>query len=385
MGSLQLHLRSRRQPFRMILVGTGGHGQYWCERILRPLAISGRIEVVAAVDIVPAALDHARRHLGVPSERCFADARAAFAAIPAEFCVIVVPPESHEELVDVALAHGLDILCEKPLAHTLDSSVRIATAVQGAGARMGVTMSHRYELDKATLRAELKSGRHGPADYLHYRFTCNFRRYPRCGVTRHFMAHPLMLDAAVHHLDIVADLVGAPCEAVYAQTWNPPWGEFNGPSQALVTMKFENGTRAFYEGAYANATGVNAWADDYVRVECELATLVLNHRRLEVLRHRPDEGRRELREGAGSEIPLLAGVSVGHTKLIEQFLAWVDGDAPMDTSVDRNLESAAILFAAIESGSSGRPVNVARLLADAHHRVAIAAPEPAPKAAEGFA
>ena len=37
------------------------------------------------------------------------------------------------------------------------------------------------------------------------------------------MDHPLLIDAAVHHLDLTMDLTGARCETVYAQTWRPAW------------------------------------------------------------------------------------------------------------------------------------------------------------------
>ena len=56
---------------------------------------------------------------------------------------------------------------------------------------------------------------------------------------RYRIPDPLMVEGAVHHLDILADLAGAECDTIYAQTWNPRWGEFSGDSQALVTMQFE--------------------------------------------------------------------------------------------------------------------------------------------------
>ena len=46
-----------------------------------------------------------RKILGLPPERCFTDARTAFAAVPADFCTIAVPPEFHDAVVD--LVRGL--------------------------------------------------------------------------------------------------------------------------------------------------------------------------------------------------------------------------------------------------------------------------------------
>src|SRR6266508_3497579 len=117
---------------RMIQVGTGGFGATWCQQFLPPSVQEGRIEVVAAVDVNPAALENAQRYLGLPLERCYTDIHQAFDENPAEFCTIVVPPAGHEQVVDLALEHDLDILSEKPIADSLEASVRIADKVKRA-------------------------------------------------------------------------------------------------------------------------------------------------------------------------------------------------------------------------------------------------------------
>jgi len=259
----------------MIQVGTGGFGATWCRQFLPPSVREGRIKAVAAVDVNPAALQNARRYLGLPPERCYADIRRAFDERPADFCTVVVPPADHEQVVDLALEYGLDVLSEKPIADSLEASVRIAEKVARAGRKMGVTMSHRFDQDKTTLREELRSGRHGRIGYVVLRLTCNCRAFGQWGPFRHEIPNPLLVDAAVHHLDILADLVDDECELVWAEAWNPPWGEYAGPSQALVTMRFRNGGRALYEGAKANAAGLNGWTEEYVRAECELGTVIL--------------------------------------------------------------------------------------------------------------
>jgi len=147
--------------YRVIQVGTGGFGGAWCERFLPPNIREGLVDVVAAVDTNPDALANARTHLGLPEDRCYTDIARAFDENPADICTVVVPPAHHEAVVDIALAHDMHILSEKPIADTLEASVRIAEKVKRAGKKMGVTMSHRFDQDKTTLREELRSGRHG--------------------------------------------------------------------------------------------------------------------------------------------------------------------------------------------------------------------------------
>jgi predicted dehydrogenase len=349
-------------PYKMILVGTGGFGQAWCARFLPPNIKDGLVEVVAAADTNPEALANAREYLGLRADQCYTDVQRAFDENRADCCAIVVPPVSHEMVVDLALAHDLHILSEKPIADTLAASLRIANKVKRAGKKMGVTMSHRFDQDKTTLRRELRSGRHGALDYLVCRFTCDCRQFGTWGSSRHEIPDPLMVEGAVHHLDILADLAGGECDTIYAQTWNPRWGEYAGDSQALVTMHFSNNIRAMYEGAKSNAIGLNGWTREYIRAECEKTTLVLDRRQLEAFPYDPSRQWTEKVAGQGETIPLIQQPKWANAWLIEQFVHWLAGGESMETNVESNLQSVALVFAAIESSRTGQPVNVQEYL-----------------------
>ncbi len=282
------------RKYRMIQVGTGGQGNAWCARFVPSNIADGRIEVVAAVDINPEVHINAQQHLGLPPDKCYTDIEPAFDENRADFCSVVVPPAFHEAVVDIALAHDMHIISEKPIADTMAGSVRIAAKVKRAGKKMGVTMSHRFDQDKTTLRHALRTGRPGAIDYLVCRFTCGLRNFGDWGAHfRHTMEEALMIEGAVHHLDIIADLAGSNCDTLYAQTWNPSWGEYGSGSQGHVMMTFENGVRAIYEGAKTNASGFNGWAKEYVRAECEHETLIMDNRRIERFPYQPKQYSRE--------------------------------------------------------------------------------------------
>src|SRR5512136_1575103 len=101
--------------YKMIQVGTGGHGATWCSTFLPPNVRDGLLEVVAAVDINPDALKNAQKFLGLRSDQCYTDIAKAFDENVADFCTVVVPPAFHEGVVDAALAHDMHILSEKPI------------------------------------------------------------------------------------------------------------------------------------------------------------------------------------------------------------------------------------------------------------------------------
>jgi len=347
---------------RMIQVGTGGFGGSWCRRFLPPNVADGHIQVVAAADKNPDALVNAREGLGLRPDQCYTDVKQAMDENEADFCTVVVPPAHHEEIVDLALAHDLHVLSEKPIADTMAAAVRIANKVRSADKKMGVTMSHRFARDKDTFRSMLRSGDLGRLDYVVCRFTCDKRKFASWGKFRHQIPDPLMVEGAVHHLDILNDFAGANCDTLYAMTWNAPWGEYAGDSNGLAMMHHENGVRTFYEGAKTNATTMNGWSDEYFRAECEKATLELDHQAIRIKWHpsvkpHPD----------WEPVPLKEQPKWMNAWLIEKFCHWLDRGEPMETNVWDNLQSVALIFSAIQSSRSGRPVQVQLALADALH------------------
>jgi predicted dehydrogenase len=349
-------------PQRVIHAGIGTFGKRWCKDFLKANVDDGTIEVVALVDLNQDNLDFGRSVLGLPPERCFTDAAEAFASVEAEFCTVAVTPAHHEAVIDEALRHGLDILCEKPIADTMAATIRVARKVEAAGHKMAVTMSHRFDQDKMTLQRIVRSGILGRINAIGMRFQGDMRQHMAwSSLFRHEMEHPLLIEGAIHHLDIIANLAGARCETISAMTWRPPWAEFRGDTDAIVSMSFPNGVRAVYEGSVSNAVGLNTFYKEYIRVDGELGTAILNSRDLEVFM-RQDIWRQQHREGKGQKIPLLEQSKWLNTWLIELFAQWCAGGPPLGTEVAENLHSSALVFAAIESQARNEPVNVPELI-----------------------
>ena len=370
---------------RMIHVGLGSQGTHWLADVVPPNAAAGRVDLVAVVDTDPDRLADARAAFDLAPAQCYTDLERALVDHDADFCSVVTPPGTHEAVVDVALAHDCHVLSEKPLADTLAGCTRIARKVDAADRKMGVTMSHRFDRDKTTFRRAVTDGSAGPIDYLSGRFVGSIRRRGHYSEYVHEMDDLLLLDGAVHHLDILASLVDAPCERVTAETWTPEWADYAGHTTGLVTLTFANGVRAQYEGSYANATERNGWSNEQFRAECRDETVVLDRREVRRFPYEPhDAAAADAADNAvdtadadtptpapdgsglgGIPVPLAERPTWRNAWLLEQFCDWLDGGEAMATDVDSVLRSMAIVFAAIESSRTGEPVDVQALLADA--------------------
>ena len=339
------------KPLQYIHIGVGGWGQHWCRAVLPRLGELGLAVPVAAVDINSEVFGRAKSQLGLSDDQLYTSAARALAENEPDFITIVVPPAFHEEMVDLAVEHGCHILSEKPIADTMAASCRIYRKVEEAGLKMAVTMSHRFDQDKQTLEREIKSGRHGPLSSLIGRNTWNCRRFASWGKFRHEIDDPLLVEGTVHHFDIVRALSGANAQTVYAVTWNPPWGEYAGDSNGLITMTMANGVRVFYEGNKTSATTLNGWGQDYFRAECELATLELDNRRLRVVSDL--DGERVTTEKRLAQQPAWT-----NAWLAGMFAKWLDGGDPPPNTLEDNIQCCTLLFAAIESAHTGQVVDV---------------------------
>lgn len=348
---------------RVIHVGIGSFGKRWCREFLRANVDDATIEVVALVDIDPKALEYGARMLGVPAGACFTAANEAFDTVQADFCTVVVPPNHHEAIVDTAIAHGMDVLSEKPIADTMAGSVRIAKKIKAAGRKMAVTMSHRFDQDKSTLRRVVRSGQLGRVNSISCRYQADMRQHMAWGALfRHTMDDPMLIEGAIHHLDIVADLAGGRCDTLFASTWRPDWAEYAGDTDGVVTMVFDNGVRAVYEGSSSTAVGLNDWYHEYIRVDCEFGTAILNHREIEVF-IRQDLPRQKHREGTGQKVPLLMQPKWINTWLIEKFAQWRAGGPAMETEVQANVQASALVFGSIQSARTNALVKVQNYIA----------------------
>ena len=345
----------RTRPLQYIHIGVGGFGQHWCTAVLPRLKELGLAVPIAAVDINPEVLAKAKSQLGLSDKQLYTSATQALAEHKADFITIVVPPAFHEEMVDLAVKHGCHILSEKPIADTMAGACRIYRKVKQAGLKMAVTMSHRFDQDKQTLEREIKSGKYGRLSSLIGRNTWNCRKFASWGKFRHEIADPLLVEGTVHHFDIIRALSGANAQTVYAVTWNPPWGEYAGDSNGLMTVTMTNGVRVFYEGNKTSATKLNGWGRDYFRAECELATLELDNRRLRIMSDL--NGERVI-----TDQPLVEQAAWTNAWLAEMFVNWLTGGQAPANTLEDNIQCCALLFAAIESAHTGQPVDVQKFL-----------------------
>ena len=337
---------------RYILVGAGGWGAHWCRLTLPRLKESGKAVCVAAVDTNPDALKNPQEYLGVAKEHCYTDFSEALDVRQANFVLIVTPPAHHERLIELSLIYDKHILLEAPIAESMEATCRIYKKVKDSGRKMAIAVGNRFDQDKQTLERVIRANDFGRLNYIVGRFAVNFRRAGSWGAYRHQMHDPLFVEAATHHFEVLRGLTASEPKSVYAASWNAPWGQFKSDTTGLVAMEMINGVHCMYEGSLVNASSINPLSQEYFRAECESGTLELDRRGLHVLTGGASD------EPKAMEIPLLDQPLWANALVTEQFCDWLLGAQPPLNALASHIQTAALVFAAVESGHTGKAIDV---------------------------
>lgn len=128
---------TRTGPLRVILIGAGDIAT---SQHLPAIAHAGD-QVVVVADPVPERAQLAARRFGIP--RAVSTSEEAF-GVPADVAVITTPPHVAPALIRSAIDVGLDVLCEKPMALSLDAAAVAVRAARHSTRSVQVGYKNRF-------------------------------------------------------------------------------------------------------------------------------------------------------------------------------------------------------------------------------------------------
>jgi len=147
------------KPVRVILAGLGGFGHTHLAGLLDQAAQLGT-DLVAGLDPAP---ERCRRLAdlqgrGIP---VFETLEEALDRVPAELVILSTPIYCHAPQSILAVDRGLDVLCEKPLAATLDEARRMREAEQRTGRFIAIGYQWSYSDAIQRLKVDIAAGMFG--------------------------------------------------------------------------------------------------------------------------------------------------------------------------------------------------------------------------------
>lgn len=335
---------------RLIQAGMGGMGRAWWDGAVR---YSTDFDLVAAVDVAEAPLHEAGNALSLPMNRRFQSLEAALDRVEADAILTVTPPPVHVEHARLAFARGLHVLTEKPIAHDLAGALEMVKLSQRAGGQLVVAQNYRYSSVMQRLKALVDARPLGELGHGHIDF---YLPSDFAGTFRQSMEFPLLVDMAIHHLDLIRFIKGKNIATITAQSFRPPWSNFNHEPGLKLLMQLEDGTPFSYSGDWTAKGRATTWNGNW-RLQCREGSIHVDEDRITLARCQM-WGKEVTHEPV--EIPNQE--RTGQAALLHRFAEAIRSNQPAETSGADNLWSFAAVMAGVKSARDGRAMAVADLV-----------------------
>ncbi|RWC62340.1 Gfo/Idh/MocA family oxidoreductase [Mesorhizobium sp.] len=314
--------------------------------------------IVAICDRDPERLRIVGDQFGIAKR--YADAAELFAGESLNFVDIATTAPSHRPLVEMAAAHRVPVICQKPFASTLADAKAMVRACAEAGVPLMVHENFRWQSPIQAVRAVLDSGEIGTPFFGRISFRSAydvFSGQPYLATGKRFIIE----DLGIHILDIARFLLGN-VSTITTRTAriNP---NIAGEDVATMLMNHAGGATSVVDCSYATKLATEPFPETLIEIDGSDGTIRLA------------QGYRLTVTGkSGTAVtdvspPLLPWASRPWHNIQESVVAiqqhWVDclakGAEPATSGAD-NLKTFALVEAAYAGAASRQPVQLDALL-----------------------
>ena len=309
------------------------------------------VELAAVVD------PEARRYVETtPGHRVLEE---ALARVDCDAVLVASPPGTHHVVAKAALQAGKHVLCEKPLATTLQDAFDLVETADTAERILMVSQNYRYNAPFCAVQRLVMEGELG--ELASIRISC--RRDTRTLFApddfRYSMRHPYVLDMSIHHFDLIRAATGRDVRGVYARSWRVPDSEFVHDPAVAALLDLEGGVPVLYEGDWATFGPETSWNGEW-EILGEAGRIIWSG-------SEEDRGTGEVvLERWGEEARLIEQRDLEYVEreaTLQALRAAIEGGETPETVAADNVRSLAAMLGCVRSIESGEPVDVAALLA----------------------
>ena len=337
------------------IIGAGMVARYHATAIER--TPGARLVAICRSD--PARARETATQFGVP---CLADEAALLARDDIDAVCICTPSGLHAQQTIAAARAGKHVLVEKPLALTLaDADAMIAACAQ-AGVRLGVALQRRTEPEFQRLQAAIAAGELGRivlgSISMPYLRTQSYYDSADWRGTWALDGGGALMNQGIHLIDMLVWLIGDVAEVRAATATLAHTIEVE--DCVTATLRFANQALGSITATTAAAPGFPHRVEIYgerggVQIEGEqVVRWESQEPRTENQRTETSKNREPIAAGAGAS-PTGIG-AIGHTRLLEDFVAAIrEGRDPLAPGREGR-RSLALVLAVYEAAKTGRAV-----------------------------
>ena len=338
---------------RVAIVGTGNIANAHIQAYLQ---FPERCHIAYLVDIVPEKARRMREKYGLDAE-VFDNHQALLPLRDIDLVDVCTPPYVHAQISINCLRSGKNVVCEKPMAASLEECDQMLRARDESGKKLSIIAQNRFRQPIRNLKALLDSGLAGPVrcaqlDSFWWRGHCYYDLWWRG--TWEKEGGGCTLNHAVHHIDMLLWMMGLPerVTSVLANTAHD-----NAEVEDLSVSILQ------YPGALAQLTAsvVHHGEEQQLVFQCEKAKLAAPFSCYASLSM--GNGFPQCNEALEKEIADFAAAQPpiryeGHTGQLENVLTALEQDVPVAIGGEDGRRTIELITAVYKSGATGETVTL---------------------------
>lgn len=310
-------------------------------------------ELVAVCDIVQERVDKTVRQYGGNG---YTDYKEMIEKEHLDVLHVCLPHYLHPVVSEYALAHGVNVLSEKPMSICYEDGERCVKVAEEKGLLYGVIFQCRYNNSSKLVKAALSEGKLGKiicaSSILTWSRSDDYYASSDWKGTWDKEGGGVMIDQAIHSMDLVNWFVSSEVESVSCSIANRGHKLVDVEDSAEGLVTYKNGVKY---GFYC----MNNYACDEpieIRLVCENGKVVLDYDHAEI---RYNNGEVETAQLDTPDIHYEGGKDYWgfqHIRQINQFYNSVLGKEELQISGKEALKIQKLICAMYESGKSGKTV-----------------------------
>ncbi|MCA9157933.1 MAG: Gfo/Idh/MocA family oxidoreductase [Planctomycetales bacterium] len=338
------------RELKFAMIGAGFWSQY-------QLAAWGEVSGARCIAICDPVLEKAHKlakACAVP--HVFQDLRELLDQHELDFVDIVTSVETHTSLAMTAMRRGVAVICQKPLADSLEAARGLCRQARELAVPLLVHENFRWQQPIRRLKAVIDSGELGELVRARIDFAHSFPIFDNQPALK-LLDKLILADVGTHILDVSRFLFGE-AQKLCCQTRQMQQG-ICGEDVATVLLNNQNGLTVACNMSYTSQWELNRFPQTMVAVEGTRRGVSLG-RDYQLLRF--SDGETKCEQIVVDEYPWAnPEYMVVHSSMVgchRNLLAGLRGETTAETTGDDNLRTLELVHACYDSAANGRVVQL---------------------------
>jgi len=264
-----------------------------------------------------------------------------------DFADVVTDAGTHGKFTRMAAELGIPVVCQKPLAPSLEEALQMEAACRKAGVPLLVNENFRWQTPIRTFHGMLKSGVIGRVFRGHVIFASSFPVFDNQPFLKE-LDRFILTDVGTHILDVARFLFGE-AESLYARTSRVNPG-IRGEDVATVVLGMKDGATVICELSYASRWEHERFPETYLLAEGERGSLELGPDYW--IRATTADGTRARRHPPPRYGWADPAYDVVHASIVDcqrNLLEFLREGKPAETTAEDNLKTLRLAYGAYDS------------------------------------